>query len=80
MKKLRWTNKNVLVYQEDVGAEFEDSVNTGQLLEHDGVTDPTEELSDKLPDHQHHRRVQPHDSAGERGRESVTASVQFGLL
>lgn len=52
------------MYQEDVGAEFEDAVDTGQLLEHDGVTDPTEELSDKLPNHQHHRGVQSHDAAG----------------
>lgn len=57
------------VYQEDVGAEFEDAVDAGQLLEHDGVTDPTEELSDKLPDHQHHRGVQSHDAAGPETQE-----------
>lgn len=55
---------SVTAYQEDVGAEFEDAVDTGQLLEHDGVTDPAEELPDELPDHQHHRRIQSHDAAG----------------
>lgn len=57
------------VYQEDVGAEFEDAVDAGQLLEHDGVTDPAEELSDKLPDHQHHRGIQSHDAAGTETQE-----------
>lgn len=57
------------MYQEDVGAEFEDAVDAGQLLEHDGVTDPTEELSDKLPDHQHHRGVQSHDATGQEAQE-----------
>lgn len=54
----------LIVYQEDVSAEFEDAVNTGQLLKHDGVTDSAEEFSDKLPDHQHHRGIQSHDAAG----------------
>lgn len=67
----------MFVYQEDVGAEFEDSVHTGQLLEHDGVTDATEELPDKLPDHQHHRCVQPHDSAGESGGECFLFTQRF---
>ena len=44
-------------YQEDVSAEFKDAVDARQLFEHDGVTDPTEELSDELPDHQHHRGI-----------------------
>lgn len=36
-------------YQEDVSAELEDAVHTGQLLKHDGVGDLTEEATDKLP-------------------------------
>lgn len=63
-------------YQEDVGAEFEDAVDAGQLLEHDGVADPAEELSDKLPDHQHHRGVQSHDASGD-GEEVVFSSGNF---
>lgn len=55
-----------LAHQEDVGAEFEDSVHTRELLEHDGVRDATEELAHELPDHQHHRCVQAHDPAGDQ--------------
>ncbi len=40
-----------ITYQENVSAEFEDAVDAWQLLKHDGVTNPTEELSDKLPNH-----------------------------
>lgn len=48
--------------QEDVGAEFKDAVHVGQLLEHDGVWDSTEELTHKLANHQHHWHVQTHDA------------------
>ncbi|TRY55196.1 hypothetical protein DNTS_032673, partial [Danionella cerebrum] len=44
-----------LSHQEDVGAEFEDAVHVGKLFEHDGVGDPTEELTNELPDDQNHR-------------------------
>ena len=64
-------------YQEDVGAELEDAVDTGQLLEHDGVTDPAEELSDELPDHQNHWRVQSHDAAGRREEWGRFVSLLF---
>lgn len=48
--------------EEDVGAEFEDAVHIGQLLEHDGMRDSAEELTHKLTDHQHHGHVQTHDA------------------
>lgn len=51
------------LYQEDVRAQFEDPVDAGKLLKHDGVADPAEELSHELPDHQHHRGVQSHNTA-----------------
>lgn len=35
--------------QEDVCAELEDAVHTGQLLKHNGVGDLTEEATHKLP-------------------------------
>lgn len=35
--------------QEDISAELENAVHTGQLLKHDGVGDLTEEATDKLP-------------------------------
>lgn len=54
------------VYQKDVSAEFEDAVHAWQLFKHDGVTDPTEELSHKLPDHQHNWRVQSHYAAEQK--------------
>lgn len=56
-------------YQEDVRAQFEDTVDAGKLLKHDGVADPAEELSHKLPDHQDHRCVQAHDAAEEERQE-----------
>lgn len=59
-----------MTYQEDVCAEFEDAVHTGKLLKHDGVTDSTEELTDKLPNHQHHRRIQAHDAVGKRHNQT----------
>ncbi len=34
--------------QEDVGAQLQDAVHTGQLLKHDGVGDLTEEATHKL--------------------------------
>lgn len=51
-------------YQEDVSAELEDAVDTRQLLKHDGVTDPAEELPHELPDDQDHRRIETHNAAG----------------
>lgn len=54
------------LYQEDVGAQFEDAVDTGQFLKHDGVTDSTEELSDKLSNHQNNRSIKSHDAVGQR--------------
>lgn len=35
--------------QEDVCAELQDAVHTGQLLKHDGVRYLTEEATNKLP-------------------------------
>lgn len=35
--------------QEDVCAELEDAVHTGQLFKHDGVRDLAEEATHKLP-------------------------------
>lgn len=51
------------LYQKDVCAQFEDAVNAGKLLKHDGVADPAEELPHKLPNHQNHGGVQSHDAA-----------------
>lgn len=53
----------LLLHQEDVRAQFEDPVDAGELLKHDGVADPAEELPHELPDHQHHRGVQSHNTA-----------------
>lgn len=56
-----------LAHHKDIRAEFQDSVHTWQLLKHDGPRYPVEELSDKLPDDQHHRHVETHNAVGERG-------------
>lgn len=51
------------LYQKDVCAQFEDTVDAGKLLKHNGVADPAKELSHKLPNHQNHGGVQSHDAA-----------------
>lgn len=52
--------------QEDVGAQLEDAVHVGQLLEHDGVRYAAEELAHKLANDQNHRGVEAHDPGEER--------------
>lgn len=52
--------------QEDVGAQLEDAVDVGQLLEHDGVGNAAEKLAHKLANDQNHRGVQAHDPRQER--------------
>lgn len=52
--------------QEDVCAQLEDAIHVGQLLEHDGVGNAAEKLSDKLANDQDHRGVKSHDPGGER--------------
>lgn len=51
-----------LTHHENVRAEFQDSVHTRQLLEHDGPGYPVEELPDELSDDQHHRHIQAYDA------------------
>lgn len=58
----------IFTHQENVGAEFQDTVNAWQLLKHDGVTDPTEEFPHKLPNHQNHRGIQTHNAAYSIGK------------
>lgn len=52
--------------QEDVGAQLEDAVHVGQLLEHDGVGNAAEKLAHELANDQNHRGVQAHDPGQER--------------
>lgn len=63
----------------NVRAEFQDAVHTGQLLKHDGSGDPVEELSDELPNDQHHWHVQAYDAfvnRGSMGEKKYIVSVQ----
>ena len=64
-------------YQEDVGAELEDAVDAGQLLEHQGVADAAEELTHKLPDHQHNRRIESHDAAHTHTHTHITTDTHI---
>lgn len=52
-----------LSHNKDVRAELQHPIHTRQLLKHDGAGYPVEEFPDKLPDDQHHRHVQAHNSA-----------------
>lgn len=56
--------------QEDVCAELQDAIHTGQLLKHDGVRYLAEEATHKLPDDEDHRHIQTHDPEGKREEES----------
>ena len=67
---------NMQTNQEDVCAELEDAVHTGQLLKHDGVGDLAEEATHKLPNDQHHRHIQTHDP----GRRHETSAVNIWTL
>lgn len=67
--------------QEDVGAQLEDAVHVGQLLEHDGVGDAAKKLAHELSDDQNHRGIQAHDPRQERERGNETMySTECGFL
>lgn len=69
-----------LSHQEDIGAQLEDAVHVGQLLEHDGVGNATEELAHKLADDQNYRGVQAHDTKQEREEENIQILDSFKFL
>lgn len=46
----------------NICAELQDTVHARQLLKHYGPGDPIEELSDKLPNDQHHGHVQAYNA------------------
>lgn len=54
----------LVVGQEDVGAEPEHVVHVGQLVIPDGVSDAKGVLTDELGYNRHHRHIEPDDAGG----------------